>query len=401
MIGTDKLKQITDTINQIASKYGLNQAEINTIYNNYKESPKTIEEITKEINSIGSFYFYQHKLENIKKTTPNLEPGKNYYLTAYDNNGNLYLQPVSVSVLNAEKSEVMIENTFKGYQKHTSVDDLEIAVCQIGKLLNFNVVEEYRLYNANKEKDSVIIKDLVNENEFYDVENLKKRFLKLIASGKLNKEKWVDEYQQLTVANTKEDYKSIIEYGLNILKSLPSILEEDYIKIEENYFDMLLFDCLINQSERNFKDYGIVCDKETKRYTYAPLFDNVFPSILKNNDVMTVNGITCNRYELIECLFYNYYDKIKKRVNQILTNKNIYLKNINMILKYNLDINGYNMLYNNILTNLNYFERLNNEKTMATSNKNAGYVNIIQLLIGLLIIIGFSVCIAYLLYCIK
>ena len=36
--------------------------------------------------------------------------------------------------------------------------------------------KEYRLYNANKQKDSVIIKDLVNDNEFYDVENLKRRF---------------------------------------------------------------------------------------------------------------------------------------------------------------------------------------------------------------------------------
>ena len=401
MNGNDKQKQIADIIRQAATKYGLNQTEVNTIYQNYKDSPKKIEDLSKEIVSISSFYFYQHKLENVKQTTPNLEQGKNYYLTTYDSNGNIYLQPVSVAVINAEKSEVIIENTFKGYQKHTSVDDLEIAICQIGKLLNFNVVEEYRLYNANKEKDSIIIKDLINDNEFYDVENLKKRFSRLITSGKLNKEKWVDEYQQLTVANTKEDYKSIIEYGLNILKSLPSILEEDYNQIEEKYFEMLLFDCLINQSERNFKDYGIICDKETKRYTFAPLFDNVFPSILKNNDVMSVNGITCNRYDLIECLFYNYYDKIKNKVEQLLKNKDTYLKNIDMILKYNLDINSYNMLYNNIITNLNYFERLNNEKTLMANNQNAGYVNIVQLIIGLAIVIGFSVCIAYLLYCIK
>ena len=39
-----------------------------------------------------------------------------------------------------------------------------------------------------KQKDSIIIKDLANGNEFYDVENLKKRFLKLIGNGKLKKE---------------------------------------------------------------------------------------------------------------------------------------------------------------------------------------------------------------------
>ncbi len=165
---------------------------------------------------------------------------------------------------------------------------------------------------------------------------------------------------------------------------------------------MLIFDCIINQSERNFKDYGILCDKVTKRYSFAPLFDNVFPSILKNNDVISINGITCNRYELIECLFYNYYDNIKERINQILKNKNQYLQNIDVILKCNVDINNYNMLMNNIITNLNYFERLNQERTLVNQNTNsAGFVNAIQMVIGLGIIILFSVCIAYLLYCIK
>ena len=179
------------------------------------------------------------------------------------------------------------------------------------------------------------------------------------------------------------------------------MLEEDYQTIEKKYFDMLLFDSIINQSERNFKDYGILCDKETKRYSFAPLFDNVFPSILKNNDIIIINGITCNRYELIECLFYNYYDKIKDRVEKILSKKDRYLQNIDIILKYNLDLGNYNMMLNNMITNLNYFERLNKEQSMVTNNKNAGYVNIIQMIIGLVIIAAFSVCIGYLLYCIK
>ena len=165
---------------------------------------------------------------------------------------------------------------------------------------------------------------------------------------------------------------------------------------------MLLFDSIINQSERNFKDYGILCDKETKRYSFAPLFDNVFPSILKNNDIIIVNGITCNRYELIECLFYNYYDKIKDRVDSILNKKDKYLQNIDIILKYNLDLSNYNMVLNNIITNLNYFERLNRERSrLETSSSSSGYVNIIQMIIGLIIIAIFSVCIGYLLYCIK
>ena len=116
---------------------------------------------------------------------------------------------------------------------------------------------------------------------------------------------------------------------------------------------------------------------------------------------MIVNGITCNRYELIECLFYNYYDKIKDRVENILSKHDRYLQNIDIILKYNLDLGNYNMMLNNIITNLDYFERLKKERTLVTNNKNAGYVNIIQVVIGLIIIAAFSICIGYLLYCIK
>lgn len=386
-------------INEVKVKYGLTPEEIQELTTKYQNDARDITAIKKDLEKLGSFYQCKNRQTAIINSTPNLEQGKNYYVTAFDNDGQFYLQPVSVNVTNPENSEVVIDNTFKGYQKHTGVDDIEIAICQIGRLLGFDIVEEYRVYNSSKQKDSVIIRDIVNENEFYDVENLKKRFSKLINNGKLKKEKWVESSENLTVANTKEDYKLIIEYGLNILKSLPSILEEDYKKIETKYFEMLIFDSLINQSERNFKDYGILCDKETKRYSFAPLFDNVFPSILKNNDVFSLNEITCNRYELIECLFYNYYDKIKDKVTKILENKNNYLKTIDIILKYNVDSSSYNMMMNNIITNLNYFERLNNERILINKNSsNAGFVNALQFVIGLGIIVIFSIFIAYLLY---
>lgn len=393
---------VMNLINEIAYKYQLTQVQTQDIITKYHSDTRDINTIRKEIEKTSGFYQYQNKLNNIIANTPNLQPGKNYYVTAFDNNSNLFLQPVAVTVSDPETSEVIIDGTFKGTQKHTSVDDIEIAICQIGRLMKFDIVEEYRLYNSNKQKDSVIIRDLINENEFYDVDNLKKRFIKLINNGKLKKEAWIDECEKLNIANSKADYKLIINCGLNILKSLPSILEEDYQKLEEKYFDMLIFDSIINQSERNFKDYGIICDKETKRYSYAPLFDNVNPTILKNNDVITVNGITCNRYELMECLFYNYYDKIETRVTDILNNKDRYIKNIDIILKCNVDLSNYNMMMNNIITNLNYLERLKNEKSLVENNSNnAGYVSIVQLIVGLLIIMGFSVFIGYLLYTIS
>ena len=389
-------------VNNIGRSYNLTGEQFNLLTSQFANDTRDQSIIENDIKNICEFYKFKNNLDqNLKKATP-LENGKNYYVTTFDQNSNMYLQPVSINITNSETNEVLVDNSFKGYLTHTQVDDIEIAICQLGKALGFDIVEEYRLYNANIEKDSIVIKDLVNDDEFYDVENLKNRFNKLINAGRLKKESWVDTYNNLKIANTKEDYKMVVDYGLKILKSLPSILEEDYQKIEEKYFEMLIFDSIINQSERNFKDYGILCDKDTKRYSFAPLFDNVFPTILKNNDVFSFNNITCNRYELTECLFYNYYEKIKNKVEYILNNEEIIKQTASTIFKYNVDLNIYNMLMNNITTNIDYFKRILQTKEIQERNQNnAGYVNIIQLFLALLIIVGFSVGIAYLLFNIK
>lgn len=390
---------IVSLIGSIAEKYKLRVNEINELSKKFQNDNRDLKVIQREMEYMANYYLYQYRLANVIVNTKSLDLGKNYYVMAFDNNSNIYLHPVSVSVYNSELSEVMVDNSFKGYQKHTPVDDIEISISQVGNLLGFELVEEYRVYDSNKNKHSIIIKDLVNDDEFYDVEDLKKRFFKLINNGKYKKEKWVDTFSKISVANNRGDYRNAIDYGLNLLKSLPSMTEEDYKLIEKKYFDMLIFDSIISQSERNFKDYGIICKKETKRYLFAPLFDNVFPSILKNNDIIMFNGIICNRYELVECLFYDYYDKIEKRVNDLLSNKDKYLNNIDVILKYNLDFNNYSMILNNIISNLNYFERLIKEKKMIESNNNnKGFVNVLQMGIGLLALVIFSVLIGYLLF---
>lgn len=390
---------IVNLINGVANKYNLTVDEINELSRRFSNDNRDIVVVQRDIENMGNYYFYQHKMNNVINNTKPLDVGKNYYVSAFDSNSNIYLHPVSVSVINAETAEVVVDNSFKGYQKNTQVDDIEIAISQIGSLLGFSIVEEYRIYDANRQKHSIVIKDLVRDDEFYDLDNLKKRFFKLINNGKYKKEKWVDLLSNISVANTREEYKMVIDYGLNLLKSLPSITEDDYKIIENKYFDMLIFDSIVSQSERNFKDYGILCDKETKRYSFAPLFDNVFPSILKNNDIIVLNGIVCNRYELIECLFNDYYDKIEERVSVILNNKNKYLNNIDMILKYNVSYDNYNMLLNNIISNLNYFEKLIKQREIVNNNSNnAGFVNVLQMLIGMLILVGFSVAIGYLLF---
>ena len=386
-------------INQIGKNYNLTAEQFNLLTTKYQNDNRDEHTLTRELNNICDFYRFQNNLKNSISKTPALPAGKNYYVTAFDQNSNLYLQPVSITVTNPNSSEVMVDNSFKGYQKHTQVDDIEISLCQLGSALGFDIVEEYRVYNQDKQKDSIIIKDIINEDAFYDMDNLQRRFFKLINAGKFKKESWFEEGEKLKVANTKEDYKTVINYGLNLLKSLPSITEEDFNEIEKKYFEMLIYDSLITQSERNLKDYGILCNKETKKYSFAPLFDNVFPSILKNNDIFSFNGITCNRYELMECLFYEYYDKIKDKVEYMLNNKDTIIKTASIIFKYNLDLNNYNMLLNNFITNINYFKKLTEEKAIIEKNQqNAGYADIFHIILAMVIIFAFSFFIAYLLF---
>ena len=121
--------------------------------------------------------------------------------------------------------------------------------------------------------------------------------------------------------------------------------------------------------------------------------------LLNKGCIIILNGITCNRYELIEFLFYNCYDKIKDRVKKLLDNKTKYLQNIDIILKYNLDLSHYNMMMNNIVANFNYFERLDKEVKIVQENKeNAGFVDALQMIIGLMVISIFSFIIGYLLF---
>ena len=101
----------------------------------------------------------------------------------------------------------------------------------------------------------------------------------------------------------------------------------------------------------------------------------------------------------MECLFYEYYDKIKDKVEYMLNNKDTIIKTSSVIFKYNLDLNNYNMLLNNFITNINYFKKLTEEKAIIEKNQqNAGYADIFHIILAMVIIFAFSFFIAYLLF---
>ena len=142
-------------INQVGRTYNLTPEQFNLLTTKYQNDPRDQLTIQKELTNICDYYRFQNNLNQKIASSMPLPNGKNYYVTAFDQNSNIYLQPVSITVTNSEKSEVLIDNSFKGYQKHTGVDDIEIAICQLGKALGFDTVEEYRVYNQNKQKNDM------------------------------------------------------------------------------------------------------------------------------------------------------------------------------------------------------------------------------------------------------
>ena len=63
--------------------------------------------------------------------------------------------------------------------------------------------------------------------------------------------------------NYKSEYTEIISKSIEILKSLPTISQEDIRNITKDYFNMIIFGYITNQVDRNLNNYGLICNKKT------------------------------------------------------------------------------------------------------------------------------------------
>ena len=104
-----------NVIQQISKNYNLTQEQFNSLIMQYQNDTRESTLIEKEVMNTCDFYRFQNNLTATINNTNPLPEGKNYYVTAFDKNSNLYLQPVSIEVTNHEKEEVLVDNIFKGY----------------------------------------------------------------------------------------------------------------------------------------------------------------------------------------------------------------------------------------------------------------------------------------------
>lgn len=397
---------IESLIKEIANNYNLTKEEETKMLEMYKNDTRNPVSLEVELNSLADYYNWQNKVAAAIRNAPPLQQNQNYYIRTYDDKSNIILQGVNIEKISDTSSgvnqveKVLIDNKYRAYKKVDRVDvadnDLEIAICQIGNLLNVSGAEEYTVYDANKEKDSIISKSVADSEyeEFYDFTSLYIKVDKYIKEGKIKNSK-VSEYNDFKFNNGKEDYIKVIEKSIQIIRSLPMISQKDIRSIKASYFDMIIFGYITNQVDRNLNNYGLICNKKTKEYRFAPLFDNSIISLpnLEENQC-SFNGYICNRNKLIDCLFENYYEDIKEKVTYIINNKTRLIQIIDIIAKQNLDIKSYNTLMEKIIKNISYIEEKYLEKNNIISPENAGYVNILNMFIILTLIATISISIA-------
>ena len=320
---------IESLIKEVTEKYHLTKKEQEKILDIYKDDKRSIVSLEVEINSLADYYNWQNKVEKAINEAPPLQPNQNYYIRTYDEKSNIILQGVNIEKISDTTSgvnkveKVLIDNKYKAYKKKDIVDvadnDLEIVICQIGNLLNVSGAEEYTVYNANKEKDSIISRSVADTEyeEFYDFTSLYIKVNKYIKEGKIKHSK-VSDYEEFKFSNSKEDYIKVIEKSIQIIRSLPMISQKDIRSIKAAYFDMMIFGYITNQVDRNLNNYGLICNKKTKEYRFAPLFDNSIISLPNLDETQcSFNGYICSRNKLIDCLFENYYEDIKEKVTYL------------------------------------------------------------------------------------
>ena len=145
------VNNISELINEITMQYQLTPEEIQEITTKYQNDTRDINVIRKELTKIGSFYQCQHKKNAIINSTADLVPGKNYYVTAFDDNGHLYLQPVSVTVTNPDATAQKLTSpytfTVSALGKYTLkvvVEDIYGNVETITKEITVTAVETER-----------------------------------------------------------------------------------------------------------------------------------------------------------------------------------------------------------------------------------------------------------------
>lgn len=319
-------KRLRDIENQI--KYEISKLEKKSIQ-------KAKQEKKQEINE-------QKQEKQVESITNN-----EYTLFSYESRGITSSKKVKIEKTHfgeddlSKPMHVIVNNTLKGYLKmkdDSLIDDVDLAVSQIGKLLDVKVTDIYRIEDSAHNKGILsidILNDQIKENR--TIGSIINSHYNHILTGE-KYASWIKELISLPESNKEnviEDeisLKTLIDLGYMIIfEEYPNMSEQEKTEYKQKYFEMLVFDFLTNQLDRNSENFGISISQDGK-ISISALYDNGcvvdFDNLDENSSRFMMK--ICNRSALLRVLFKYYFSDIKGFVEKII-GKDIQTKIENII----------------------------------------------------------------------
>ncbi len=294
-----------------------------------------------------------------------------YYIVSLDN-GIREEEPINIEVYNtfSDGSElVQLNNTVFGVFKKNSlnqqtmyIDDFDIIKTDIAELVDVNHEETQRIVSENQNvgtfttlnysKDietrisaTAAINHMINFiNEGLIIGDDAIRFSEIIKKASLKQ-----------VTKDKQEIFEIVDLGIKTLKKeieLQSGRPYDsklYEALRKNYLRMIIFDILIGRKNRGL-DYYLISkmNNQGKPEWVDSYFSPISVSSYTENEVpdnaYLINNRLVDTATLIDVMFENYYEDIRKLTLALYDAKTLYQDAISRIIYNNTDLdNGYKL----------------------------------------------------------
>lgn len=377
-------KRITE-LEELGKVYS--EEKINNLAENLSKTDKTIGEIytlidnkfSNQVRKVNHNNYLASLKEYYISSIDKLKRGNNCYLLSYDQ-GIKVLEQANVKVLkelNPYLNVVSINKVNKGTQKENSVsNDYELIMSDIAYLLNIDYAKTYRVFDKNMEPKGVININFEEENERFLTLEEALRFIEEESPSFTLTQKLKDYHDKqvrfgLKQIKNKKDYKDNIEYVIDLFKALPDITTKNLNELKKSYFNMKVFELLTNSLNNNLSNFGIIVNKESKKYTYrlSPSYNKYTTELETLNSEETIcNFFIVNKRELLNTLIQNYYKDIKQLLTLIANNKKSLLPIISQIIKEHLNYDEYNKYYKVITDNIVMIEECVALKKISTQD---------------------------------
>ena len=370
------IKYINDRLSkleELGKKYS--EDKINKLADNLVALDKPLEEVYALIDNKFSYQarkishnnylasLKEYYLENIDK----LKKGNNCYLLSYNDGTKVLEQAKVTSIKKENKIDYVSINKGYGYRKENSKEnDYELIMSDIAYLMNIPYAKTYRMFNEKMEPIGILSGSMDEQNQkFLNLEEtfsfVKEESNKFMLKSKITNYHDKNIKNGITQVFETKLVKDSIDYVFDLFNCLPDITKDNVELLKEGYLKVKVFELLTNSLNNNLENYGIIINKNEKKYTYQ--FAPTFNKCVTKNDMLSKEETICNFFivdkeDLINILFKNYYKYIKELTNVIIDNNVTMYKIIDKVTKEHLEFDEYKNYKDILKYNYDKFERI-------------------------------------------